>query len=89
MTVDGDVEGVRAGLVGRAKDEDLRVPAPRRPANSQRYESASVRTRTENRFPATASIRSRESSTKRTRTGAARVLTERFPARSTARNRIS
>ena len=90
MTADGDVERctrrARRARGGRAPGE---FPTPRRPANSQRYESASVRTRTENRFPATASIRSRESSTKRTRTGAARVLTERFPARSTARNRIS
>ena len=88
-TADGDIERVRARLVGRAEHEHLARPIPRRPAKSHLYESASVRTRTENRFPATTSIRSRESSTKRTRTGTARVRTERFPARSTARSRIS
>ena len=51
------------GSSGARSTSTCRVPTPRCPANSHRYERASVRTRTEKRFPAPTSIRSRDSST--------------------------
>jgi hypothetical protein len=86
---DRDVQRVRARRLRGTQHEDSAAPTPRRPANSHRYDSASVRTRTENRFPAATSMWSRESATKRrrrrTRTRAHRAVA----ARSTARSRIS